>query len=180
MFSVDSIVNGLTVGFLSLIVERMRQNCQHGLLTGGCVGGGAGYSSIPFPQQRTPHSNYRGHHGPVSKRTGASSLSQGDPWRCEKVLCAGHWKDPTQAFTRFWAETTRCLIVFGHTSRVALGRLERATGTSAWGGKLRRSVPKRVLVVKHLHRPQNEKNVLGWDGIAGLVQFPLLHLSVRH
>ena len=50
MFSVDSIVNGLTVGFLSLIAERMRQNRQHGLLTGGCVGGGAGYRSIPFPR----------------------------------------------------------------------------------------------------------------------------------
>ena len=49
MFSVDSIVNGLTVGFLSLIVERMHQNRQHGLLTGVCVGGGEGYRSIPFP-----------------------------------------------------------------------------------------------------------------------------------
>ena len=60
MFSVDSIVNGLTVGFLSLIAERMRQNRQHGLLTGGCVGGGAGYRSIPFPRRRTPHGDRRG------------------------------------------------------------------------------------------------------------------------
>ena len=38
----------------------MRQNCQRFLLTGGCVGGGAGYRSIPFPRQRTPHSDRRG------------------------------------------------------------------------------------------------------------------------
>ena len=49
MFSVDSIVNGLTVGFLLLIAERMRQNRQHGLLIGDWVGGSVGYRSIPFP-----------------------------------------------------------------------------------------------------------------------------------
>ena len=136
MFSVDSIVNELTVGFLSLIAERMRQNRQHGLLTRACVGGGAGYCSIPFPRQRTLHGDRRGHHGLVSKRTGAGSLLRGDLGRCEKVLWNGHWKDPAQAFTRFRAETTRCTIVFGHTSGVALG----LSGTSHGDIHVRREV----------------------------------------